>query len=60
VGAIHHTVGRHCGAVTGRKIEWGGDVIDDTYTNDIMQRFKSMFVSVLFLLCQRSLTIYER
>jgi hypothetical protein len=38
VGALHHTIGRHCGAITRRQLEviWGTN--DDINANDIIER----------------------
>lgn len=38
VGAVHYTVWRHCGAITRRELVLTWTVINDMYTNDIMQR----------------------
>jgi hypothetical protein len=37
MGTLHHTVGRHCGAITRRQLENFWRVIDDIHGNDIMQ-----------------------
>jgi hypothetical protein len=36
MGALHHTVGRYCGAITGCQLENIWRVIDDLHANDIM------------------------
>jgi len=38
VGTVHYTVWRHCGAITRRELVLAQKVIDDMYTNDVMQR----------------------
>jgi hypothetical protein len=42
MGAIHHTVGRHCGAITRCKLAGAGRLTGDEYTNTITRHTNDM------------------